>query len=122
MKVDILILRVAFVGMLILLGYLLNPFERTQRFGIANIADESTRRLMSAGLGALVALLIIGFEMRVRRASLKTLIGAAAGSILGIIGIATCPSTPEKVYAIVENEKGGLGQRRDDNAQGQAAG
>jgi uncharacterized protein YacL len=31
-------------------------------------------------------MLIIGFEMRVRRASLKTLIGAAVGSILGIVG------------------------------------
>jgi uncharacterized protein YacL len=30
--------------------------------------------------------LIIAFEMRVRRASLKTLIGAATGSILGIVG------------------------------------
>jgi len=86
MKVDILILRIAFVGFLILLGYLLNPFERTQRFGVHNIADEGARRVLSAGLGAVIALLIIGFEMRVRRASLKTLIGAAVGSILGIVG------------------------------------
>ncbi len=86
MKLDILILRVAFVGMLILLAYLLNPFEHTQRFGLAGLGDENTRRLFSAGLGAAVGLLIIGFEMRVRRASLKTLIGAAVGSILGIVG------------------------------------
>ena len=86
MKLDVFILRVAFVGMLILLGYLLHPFERTQRFGLESISDESTRRLLSAGLGAVVALMIIGFEMRVRRASLKTLIGAAVGSILGITG------------------------------------
>ncbi len=86
MKLDILILRVAFVGMLILLGYLLNPFERTQRFGLSNFSDEYTRRLLSALLGAAVSLLIIGFEMRVRRASLKTLIGAAVGSMLGITG------------------------------------
>ncbi|MBK7392858.1 MAG: TRAM domain-containing protein [Chloracidobacterium sp.] len=86
MKADILILRVAFVGLLILLGYLLNPFERTQRFGLVNIGDETTRRLLSAGLGAVISFIIIGFEMRVRRASLKTLIGAAVGSILGIVG------------------------------------
>ena len=86
MKADILILRVAFVGLLILLGYLLNPFERTQRFGLVNIGDETTRRLLSAGLGAIISFIIIGFEMRVRRASLKTLIGAAVGSILGIVG------------------------------------
>ncbi len=86
MKLDILILRIAFVGLLILLGYLLNPFERTQRFGLGNFGDEQTRRLLSAGLGALVSIIVIGFEMRVRRASLKTLIGAAVGSILGISG------------------------------------
>ncbi|MGE3466728.1 MAG: hypothetical protein AB7J13_07325, partial [Pyrinomonadaceae bacterium] len=86
MKLDILILRIAFVGMLILLGYLLNPFEKTQRFGLHNFTDENSRRMLSAGLGAVVALVIIGFEMRVRSASLKTLIGAAVGSILGIIG------------------------------------
>lgn len=86
MKTDVLILRIAFVGMLILLGYLLNPFERTQRFGLSNIDNESVRRLLSASLGAAVALLIIAFEMRVRKASLKTLIGAAVGSILGIVG------------------------------------
>ncbi|MFN2500782.1 MAG: PIN/TRAM domain-containing protein [Pyrinomonadaceae bacterium] len=86
MKLDVLILRITFVGMLILLGYLLNPFERTQRFGLSNIGDDSTRRLLSAGLGAVVSLLIIAFEMRVRKASLKTLIGAAVGSILGIVG------------------------------------
>jgi uncharacterized protein YacL len=86
MKTDVLILRIAFIGMLVLLGYLLNPFEKTQRFGLSNIDNESTRRVLSASLGAAVALLIIAFEMRVRKASLKTLIGAAVGSILGIVG------------------------------------
>src|SRR6476661_3646990 len=86
MKLDVLILRLSFVGMLILLGYLLNPFERSQRFGLSALGDEESRRFVSACLGAAVGLLIIGFEMRVRRASLKTLIGAAVGSILGIIG------------------------------------
>lgn len=86
MKLDVLILRIAFVGTLILLGYLLNPFERTQRFGIAIINDEQSRRLLSAAFGAAVGALIIAFEMRVSRASLKTLLGAAVGSILGIIG------------------------------------
>ncbi|HEU4712426.1 MAG TPA: TRAM domain-containing protein [Pyrinomonadaceae bacterium] len=41
---------------------------------------------ISAGLGALIAICIILFELRIRRATLKTLIGAAVGSILGIIG------------------------------------
>jgi uncharacterized protein YacL len=86
MKWDVLIMRIAFVGFLVLLGYLLNPFEKTQRFGLSNIEDEYTRRMMSAGLGAVVGLLMIAFEMRVRRASLKSLIGAAVGSLLGIVG------------------------------------
>ncbi|MFN0141519.1 MAG: PIN/TRAM domain-containing protein [Pyrinomonadaceae bacterium] len=86
MKTDVLILRIAFVGLLILLGYLLNPFERTQRFGLGNLGSEETRRILSALLGAIIAVLIIGFEMRVHRASLKTLIGAAVGSIMGIVG------------------------------------
>lgn len=86
MKWDILILRLAFVGFLTFLGYILNPFERTQRFGLGNFSDEISRRLLSASLGTVVGLVIIAFEMRVRRASLKTLIGAAVGSILGIIG------------------------------------
>ncbi|MGE3466793.1 MAG: PIN/TRAM domain-containing protein, partial [Pyrinomonadaceae bacterium] len=58
----------------------------TQSFGLHNFTDENSRRMLSAGLGAVVALVIIGFELRVRSASLKTLIGAAVGSILGIIG------------------------------------
>ena len=52
MKVDVLILRIAFVGLLVLLGYMLNPFERTHRFGLASITSEDTRRLLSAVLGA----------------------------------------------------------------------
>src|SRR5262245_14531000 len=43
-------------------------------------------RSLSAIAGALLASGVIFFELRIRRASLKTLIGAAAGSILGIIG------------------------------------
>ncbi len=85
-RLDVLIIRIAFVGLLVLLGYLLVPFERTQRFGLSNLGDENSRRLLSAAVGGVIGLLIIGFEMRVRRASLKTLIGAAVGSILGIIG------------------------------------
>ncbi len=86
MRLDVLIIRIAFIGLLVLLGYVLVPFERTQRFGLSNLGDENSRRLLSAAVGGVIALLIIGFEMRVRRASLKTLIGAAVGSILGIVG------------------------------------
>jgi len=43
-------------------------------------------RVSRGGAAGALALAIIFFETRVRRASLKTLIGAAMGSILGIIG------------------------------------
>src|ERR1043165_8241407 len=84
MKWDILIIRVGFVGLLAAIGFLLDPLAQTHR--LDGIADASARRFISAGLGVLVAIAIIGFEMRARRASLKTLIGAAVGSILGIVG------------------------------------
>lgn len=85
MKLDIWIIRLGFVSMLVLLGYLLNPFEETVDYGLAGL-DAHSKRLASAALGAVVGISILGFEFRVRKASLKTLIGAAVGSILGILG------------------------------------
>ncbi|MDQ3061777.1 MAG: TRAM domain-containing protein [Acidobacteriota bacterium] len=83
MKLDILIIRTGFILLLAAAGYMLIPFAVTQRFG--DLSEES-RRILSAVFGAIIALIIIGFEMRTRRATLKTLIGAAIGSILGIVG------------------------------------
>jgi uncharacterized protein YacL len=83
MKYDVLIIRVCFLGLLAVVGYLLNPFAHTQHLGSI---DEPTRRVISAIFGVFVAGGIIAFEMRVRQATLKTLIGAAIGSILGIMG------------------------------------
>lgn len=83
MKLDILIIRIGFVALLVLLGFQINPLEVTRRL---SGVDNTTRQILSALLGGLVGLVIIGFEMRVRRATLKTLIGAAIGSILGILG------------------------------------
>ncbi|MDQ3801380.1 MAG: TRAM domain-containing protein, partial [Acidobacteriota bacterium] len=83
MKSDILIIRIAFVVLLALIGYLLNPLKTTDHlYG----ASYETRQILSAVLGVATALFVIGFEMRARKASLKTLIGAAIGSILGIVG------------------------------------
>ncbi|MGI9036778.1 MAG: PIN/TRAM domain-containing protein [Pyrinomonadaceae bacterium] len=82
MKWDILIIRIGFVVLLALMGYLLNPLGKTTRLDLS----PETRQFFSALLGALIAICVICFEMRARRATLKTLIGAAIGSILGIIG------------------------------------
>src|SRR5215203_5971940 len=82
MKWDVFIIRLAFVAMLAAVGYLLNPLAQTSHLD----GGREMRQLISAIVGALVALLIIAFEMRARQASLRTLIGAAIGSIMGIIG------------------------------------
>lgn len=72
MKTDLIIIRLVFTALLVAAGYVLHPIRNNP--------------LLSAGGAALIALAIILFERRVQRASLKTLIGAAVGSILGIVG------------------------------------
>src|SRR6266481_1168019 len=72
MHADVVIIRLIFTGILIAAGYVLRP-----------VAGDSW---ISAGVGALIAICIILFELRIRRATLKTLIGAAVGSIMGIVG------------------------------------
>ena len=69
---DVVIIRLVFTAILVAAGYVLRPI--------------GSDRLISAGVGALIAICIILFELRIRRASLKTLIGAAVGSIMGIVG------------------------------------
>jgi uncharacterized protein YacL len=58
------------------------------------------------GVAAVIAIAIILFEVRIRRASLKTLIGAAVGSILGIVGaylIGTLITSQESAAVSPEN-------------------
>jgi len=83
MKLDILIIRISFVVLLALMGFLLNPLAENSH--LQDFA-YSTKRILSAFLGAVIAGCVIGFEMRARQATIKTLIGAAIGSILGIVG------------------------------------
>src|SRR5881227_687595 len=72
MRFDIILIRLVFTLILLAAGYVLHPIPG--------------HRLISTAGAGLVALAIIFFEMRIRRSSLKTLIGAAVGSILGIVG------------------------------------
>src|SRR5881409_2889774 len=72
MRFDVVLIRLVFTGILLAAGYVLKPIN-----GDAWI---------SAGVGAVIAIAIILFELRIRRATLKTLIGAAVGSIMGIVG------------------------------------
>jgi uncharacterized protein YacL len=72
MRFDIILIRLIFTAILLAAGYVLHPIPG--------------HRLISTLGAGLVALAIIFFEIRIRRSSLKTLIGAAVGSILGIVG------------------------------------
>ncbi len=73
MHADVVIIRLIFTAFLVAAGYLLNPIPNGGPW-------------FSAAMGGLIAICIILFELRIRRATLKTLIGAAVGSILGILG------------------------------------
>lgn len=83
MRWDIFTARIGFVVLLAIVGFVLNPAAHTTKLGDMDI---TARRIVSAVIGAALAAAMIAFEMRVRKASLKTLIGAAIGSILGILG------------------------------------
>ncbi|HJR06435.1 MAG TPA: PIN domain-containing protein [Pyrinomonadaceae bacterium] len=69
---DLILIRLVFTALLVAAGYVLHPIQN--------------KPLLSAIVAALIAFAIIMFERRIQRASLKTLIGAAVGSILGIVG------------------------------------
>jgi uncharacterized protein YacL len=83
MQADIILIRAVFTLILVIAGALIQPIP--EWFG-RQIGLPGGSRLLSALAGAALAGGIIFFELRIRRASLKTLIGAAIGSILGIIG------------------------------------
>src|ERR687893_780740 len=72
MRTNVVLIRLVFTAILVAAGYVLHPVPG--------------HRLISAAVGACIAFAIIFFELRIRRASLKTLIGAAVGSIMGIVG------------------------------------
>jgi uncharacterized protein YacL len=70
--VDLIVVRFLFVIFVSITCYLLQPF------GLPANLD--------AGIGVVLGLAIVVFEWRLRRVSLKRLIGAAIGSVLGIFG------------------------------------
>jgi uncharacterized protein YacL len=72
LAVDLVLVRVLFVLIVAVACYLIQPFGQSQQ--------------IDAGLGLLIGLGVILFEWRLRLVSLKRLIGAAIGSILGIMG------------------------------------
>jgi uncharacterized protein YacL len=71
-SVDLIVIRLLFILLVAITCYLLEPFGLPGK--------------MDAGVGVIFGLAIVVFESRLRRVSLKRLIGAAIGSVLGIIG------------------------------------
>ncbi|MBT9332543.1 PIN/TRAM domain-containing protein [Paracidobacterium acidisoli] len=69
---DLVLLRIVFIFVFAAAGYFLQPF--------------GLNGWVSALSGGATAALVIFFELRVRALSLKRLIGAITGSLLGIIG------------------------------------
>ncbi len=69
---DLILLRIIFVCLVTVACYVIQPFSQPPEW--------------DAGIGLAIGLAIILFETRVRLISLKRLIGAAIGSVLGILG------------------------------------
>ncbi len=69
---DVLLIRLLFVLIVGVICFLIRPFNLASNF--------------AAAVGLLIGAAIIVFEWRLRAMSLKRLIGAAIGSVLGIIG------------------------------------
>ncbi len=69
---DLILVRFIFIVFVSFTCFLIHPFSQNPRF--------------DAGIGALLGFGIVVFEWRLLRVSLKRLIGAAIGSILGIFG------------------------------------
>jgi len=83
---DLIIIRGIFILVLTISAYALHPFHSSQ--------------WMAAASGAIFGLCVIFFELRLERVSLKRLIGAACGSVLGIVGafimsLVLAKATPE---------------------------
>jgi len=70
--VDAIIFRALFIITVAVACYVLQPFN--------------LKPPVAAGVGVLIGLAVILFEVRLHRVSLKRLIGAAIGSVLGILG------------------------------------
>ena len=69
---DLVLIRVLFVLIVSLTCYVIEPFGLPSR--------------LDAGVGAIIGVAIVLFEWRLRSVSLRRLIGAAIGSVLGIFG------------------------------------
>ena len=91
---DLIMVRLLFVVFVAVTCFLIHPFGLSPK--------------LDAGVGALLGIAIVIFEWRLRLVSLKRLIGAAIGSVLGIFGAylfalvirnSFLPETPQQLPA-----------------------
>src|SRR6185436_10510613 len=69
---DLLITRLLFIAVLAFAAYFLHPF---------NLQGP-----VAAGVGAIAGIGVVVFEIRIKQVTMPRLIGAAFGSVLGILG------------------------------------
>jgi uncharacterized protein YacL len=86
MRTNVILIRLVFTAILVASGYVLHPVSGEWLASTGLVSGLLASKITSALAAAFIALAIIFFEIRIRRASLKTLIGAAVGSIMGIVG------------------------------------
>jgi uncharacterized protein YacL len=86
MRTNVILIRLVFTAILVASGYVLHPVSGEWLASTGLVSLLLASKITSALAAAFIALAIIFFEIRIRRASLKTLIGAAVGSIMGIVG------------------------------------
>jgi uncharacterized protein YacL len=84
MRTNTVLIRLVFIGILIGAGFLLDPIGHAMPGRPALLGIPA--HCVSAIVALLIACVIIIFEMRIQQASLKTLIGAGIGSMMGIVG------------------------------------
>jgi uncharacterized protein YacL len=69
---DLLIIRLLFIAVLAFAAYFLHPFN--------------LEGLVAASVGVVAGIAVLVFEVRIKQVSMRRLIGAAFGSVLGILG------------------------------------
>ena len=86
MRTNTVLIRLVFIGILIGAGFVLDPIGAKYAAQPAFVPFGLPTHVLSALLAFVIAVAIILFEIRIQKASLKTLIGAGVGSIMGIVG------------------------------------
>src|ERR1700692_3189923 len=86
---DLLIIRIIFVAVLAFAAYFLHPF---------NLEGP-----VAAGVGLAAGLGVVVFEIRIKKISMPRLIGAAFGSVLGILGAYLISLVMEKAMPDSDN-------------------